>query len=45
MVKYKVRKMAEICLKSLLLSNVVDAVHQNSCLLTNKGHFPFMGFN
>ena len=24
---------------SLLLSNVIDADHQNSCLLTNKGHF------
>ena len=23
----------------LLLSNVVDADHQNSCLFTNKGHF------
>ena len=22
-----------------LLSNVIDADHQNSCLLTNKGHF------
>ena len=25
--------------KKLLLSNVIDADHQNSCLLTNKGHF------
>ena len=24
---------------TLLLSNVIDANHQNSCLLTNKGHF------
>ena len=24
---------------ALLLSNVIDADHQNSCLLTNKGHF------
>ena len=24
----------------LLLSNVIDADHQNSCLFTNKGHFP-----
>ena len=24
---------------ALLLSNVVDADHQNSCLFTNKGHF------
>ena len=24
---------------TLLLSNVIDADHQNSCLLTNKGHF------
>ena len=23
----------------LLLSNVIDADHQNSCLFTNKGHF------
>ena len=31
------------CYKSvktaLLLSNVIDADHQNSCLFTNKGHF------
>ena len=25
---------------ALLLSNVLDADHQNSCLFTNKGHFP-----
>ena len=24
---------------ALLLSNVVDADHQNSCLFTNKGHY------
>ena len=24
---------------ALLLSNVIDAYHQNSCLFTNKGHF------
>ena len=24
---------------SLLLSNVIDADHQNSCLFVNKGHF------
>ena len=24
---------------ALLLFNVIDADHQNSCLLTNKGHF------
>ena len=24
---------------ALLLSNVIDADHQNSCLLSNKGHF------
>ena len=24
---------------SLLLSNVIDEDHQNSCLFTNKGHF------
>ena len=25
---------------ALSLSNVMDADHQNSCLFTNKGHFP-----
>ena len=25
---------------ALLLSNVIDADHQNSCLFTNKGHSP-----
>ena len=25
---------------ALLLSNVIDVDHQNSYLLTNKGHFP-----
>ena len=25
---------------ALLLSNVIDADHQLSCLFTNKGHFP-----
>ena len=25
---------------ALLLSNVIDADHQNSCLFTNNGHFP-----
>ena len=25
---------------ALLLSDVIDADHQNSCLFTNKGHFP-----
>ena len=25
--------------KALLLSNVIDADHQNSCLFTNKDHF------
>ena len=24
---------------ALLLSNIIDADHQNSCLFTNKGHF------
>ena len=24
---------------ALVLSNIVDADHQNSCLFTNKGHF------
>ena len=30
---------------ALLLSNVIDADHQNSCLFTNKGHFslPLLG--
>ena len=26
---------------ALLLSKVIDADHQNSCLFTNKGHFSF----
>ena len=40
-VKYKVRKMAIIVIKkSMLLSNVIDGDHQNSCLFTNKVHFP-----
>ena len=32
---------------ALLLSNAIDADHQNSCLFTNKGHFslPLWGFN
>ena len=25
---------------ALLLSNFIDADHQNNCLFTNKGHFP-----
>ena len=25
---------------ALLLSNVIDADHQNRCLFTKKGHFP-----
>ena len=25
--------------QNVLLSNVIDADHQNSCLFTNKGHF------
>ena len=25
---------------ALLLSNVINVDHQNSCLFTNKGHFP-----
>ena len=25
---------------ALLLSDVIDADHQKSCLFTNKGHFP-----
>ena len=39
-VKYKVRKVAvKYVGTSLLLSNVNDADHQNSCLFTNKSHF------
>ena len=32
---------------ALLLSNVIDVDHQNSCLFTNKGHFviTFMCFS
>ena len=31
---------------ALLLSNVIDVDHQNSCLFTNKGHFQhLMGFD
>ena len=32
---------------ALLLSNIIDADHQNSCLFTNKGHFslPLSGFS
>ena len=26
---------------ALLLSNVIDVDHQNSCLFTNEGHFSF----
>ena len=29
---------------ALLLSNVIGADHQNSCLFTNKGHFSSYGF-
>ena len=38
-------RLTEVCGKvlseknALLLSNVIDADHQNSCLFTNKGHF------
>ena len=33
-------KNAYKCVKTaLLLSSVIDADHQNSCLFTNKGHF------
>ena len=28
----------------LLLSNLIDADHQNSCLFTNKGHFALIQF-
>ena len=38
-VKYEVRKKATSLLTGLLLSNVNDVDHQNSCLFTNKGHF------
>ena len=37
-VKYTVRKMLKVAKTTLLLSNVIDADHQNSCLFTNKGH-------
>ena len=34
------RKMPKSLVKTaLLLSNVIDADHQNSCLFTNKRHF------
>ena len=39
-------RLNEVCGKvpseqtALQLSNVIDADHQNSCLFTNKGHFP-----
>ena len=38
-------RLTEVCGKvlsekySIVLSNVIDADHQNSCLFTNKGHF------
>ena len=43
----KVKKIAKSLKTPLLLSNVIDANHQNSCLFTNKGYFSFtfMGFN
>ena len=28
----------------LLLSNLIDADHQNGCLFTNKGHFALIQF-
>ena len=31
-------KIAKETAKTSLLSNVIDADHQNSCLFTNKGH-------
>ena len=38
--KYKVGQMPNKSVKTvLLLSNVIDAGHQNSCLFTHKGHF------
>ena len=32
---------------ALILSNIIDVDHKNSCLFTNKGHFfiTFMDFN
>ena len=33
-------KWLKVCNKLMLLSNVIDADHQYSCLFTNKGHFP-----
>ena len=40
-VKFKVKKkeVKKSVNTLLLLSNVTDADHQNSCLFTNKGHF------
>ena len=35
-----VKNVYESVKTALLLSNVIDADHQNSCLFTNKGHFP-----
>ena len=49
-IEIEVVRLTEVCGKilseknavktALLLSNVIDADHQNSCLFTNKGHFP-----
>ena len=38
--KYNVRKMAKSLLKHCYWLNVINADNQNSCLFTNKGHFP-----
>ena len=41
MVKYEVREMAEsLLIHHSYCPNIIDADHQNSCLFTNKGHFP-----
>ena len=41
--KVKSEKYASKSVKTaLLLSNVIDADHQNSCLFTNKGHFSLL---
>ena len=36
--KYKMREMAK-SLYIIVISNAIDADHQNNCLFTNKGHF------
>ena len=38
-VKFTLKKMAKSLLVQLLVSNIIDADHQNSCLFTIKGQF------